>query len=84
VLGLAMTLLAVAYLTVQYMVALGEVRFLWVLAVVAVAEILLLFGGSPSITGFAAVVLGAQVIAAGAVLALGLRARPALAAPAAP
>jgi hypothetical protein len=61
----------------QYMVALGEMRFLWVLAVVAVAEVLLLFGGSPSITGFAAVVLGAQVIAAGAVLALGLRARPA-------
>ncbi len=84
VLGLAMTLLAVAYLTVQYMVALGEVRFLWVLAVVAAAEVLLLFGGSPSITGFAAVVLGAQVIAAGAVLALGLRARPALAGPAAP
>ena len=54
VLGLAMTLLAVAYLTVQYMVALGQVRFLWVLAVVAVAEVLLLFGGSPSITGFAA------------------------------
>jgi len=77
VLGLAMTLLAVAYLTVQYMVALGEMRFLWVLAVVAVAEVVLLFGGTPSITGFAAVVLGAQLIAAGAVLALGLRARPA-------
>ena len=30
-LGAAMTLLAVAYLTVQYMVALGETRFLWVL-----------------------------------------------------
>ncbi len=77
VLGLAMTLLAVAYLTVQYMVALGELRFLWVLAVVAAAEVVLLFGGSPSITGFAAVVLGAQLLAAGAVLALGLRARPA-------
>ena len=30
-LGLSMTLLAVAYLTVQYMVALGEQRFVWVL-----------------------------------------------------
>jgi glycosyltransferase involved in cell wall biosynthesis/O-antigen/teichoic acid export membrane protein len=84
VLGLAMTLLAVAYLTVQYMVALGQMRFLWVLAVVAVAEVALLFGGSSSITGFAAVVLGAQVIAAGAVLALGLRARPSAAVAAAP
>jgi len=81
VLGLAMTLLAVAYLTVQYMVALGEMRFLWVLAAVAGAEVALLFGGTPSITGFAAVVLGAQLIAAGAVLALGLRARPAAVAP---
>jgi hypothetical protein len=59
-------------------------RFLWVLAVVAVAEVALLFGGSSSITGFAAVVLGAQVIAAGAVLALGLRARPSAAVAAAP
>src|SRR6188472_2724949 len=33
-LGAAMTLLAVAYLTVQYMLALGETRFLWVLGAV--------------------------------------------------
>ena len=42
VLGCAMTLLAVGYLTVQYMLALGRVAFLPALAVVAVAEILLL------------------------------------------
>ena len=44
-LGAAMTLLAVAYLTVQYMVALGETRFLWVLGVVAIAEPFLLTAG---------------------------------------
>ena len=38
VLGVAMTLLAVAYLTVQYMVALGELKFVWVLGVVAVSS----------------------------------------------
>ncbi len=74
-LGLAMTLLAVAYLTVQYMLALGVVRFLWVLGAVAVIEIPLLFSGD-SITGFASLVLGAQLVVASAVLALGLRARP--------
>lgn len=73
-LGLAMTLLAVAYLTVQYMLALGTSRFLWVLVAVAAIEIPLLFSGD-SITGFATLVLGAQVAAAGAVLAIGLRAR---------
>ncbi|MCW3009947.1 MAG: glycosyltransferase, partial [Solirubrobacterales bacterium] len=74
-LGLAMTLLAVAYLTVQYMLALGSVRFLWVLGAVAAIEVPLLFSGD-SITGFATLVLGAQVVVAAAVLAIGLRARP--------
>ncbi len=76
VLGLAMTLLALAYLTVQYMFALGQVKFLWVLAAVAVCEVLLLFSGSFSITGFASMVAAAQVIAATTVLVLALRARP--------
>ncbi len=74
-LTLAMTLLAVAYLTVQYMLALGSVRFLWVLGAVAATEIPLLFNGD-SITGFATLVLGAQLVVATAVLAIGLRARP--------
>jgi O-antigen/teichoic acid export membrane protein len=74
-LGAAMTLLAVAYLTVQYMVALGQTRFLWVLGVVAVAEPFLLTAGGRSIVGFAAIVFGVQCVAASAVLTLGLRAR---------
>jgi hypothetical protein len=74
-LGAAMTLLAVAYLTVQYMVALGEKRFLWVLAVVALCEPVLLSATSLSIEGFAAIVLGVQCVVAASVLVLGLRAR---------
>jgi O-antigen/teichoic acid export membrane protein len=73
-LGGAMTLLAVSYLAVQYMVALGEMRFLWPLAVIAVAEPFLLTTGE-SLTGFAAIVLAVQTVAAVAMLALGLRAR---------
>lgn len=76
VLGLAMTLLAVAYLTVQFMIALGQVRFLWVLAAVAIGEMVLLFAGRFSITGFAVVVACMQLVAAGAVLLLALRAWP--------
>jgi glycosyltransferase involved in cell wall biosynthesis/O-antigen/teichoic acid export membrane protein len=80
VLGVAMTLLAVAYLTVQYMVALGEVRFVWVLGVVAVIEPFLLTAGHFTLLSFATVVMGLQLVAASAVLTLGLRARrPALA-----
>ena len=75
VLGAAMALLAVAYLTVQYMLALGTTSFLYVLGVVAVLEPLLLSTGGKSLVGFAAVVFGLQCVAASAMLALGLRAR---------
>lgn len=75
-LGLAMTLLAVAYLTVQYMLALRERRFLWVLGAVAIAEVTILFTGHFGIVAFATIVLATQVVAAGAVLILGLRALP--------
>ncbi len=76
-LGLAMTLLAVGYLCVQYMLALRRVTFLYVLAAVAGAEIALLSGaGLSTIEGFAVVVLGLQAAAALSVLALGLARRP--------
>ena len=74
-LGAAMTLLAVAYLTVQYMIALGETRFLWVLGVVAIAEPFLLLAGEEGIVAFATIVFGVQCVAASSVLALGLTAR---------
>ncbi|HWK28883.1 MAG TPA: glycosyltransferase [Solirubrobacter sp.] len=73
VLGCAMTLLAVAYLGVQYMLALGRVAFLPALGVVAVAEIALLGAiGTHSLLVFAACVLGLQAAGALSVLAIGL------------
>jgi glycosyltransferase involved in cell wall biosynthesis/O-antigen/teichoic acid export membrane protein len=75
VLGVAMTLLAIAYLTVQYMVALGEVRFIWVLGVVAILEPFLLSAGSLTLLSYATIVLGLQLVAASGMLALGLRVR---------
>jgi O-antigen/teichoic acid export membrane protein len=74
-LGAAMTLLAVAYLTVQYLVALGERRFLWVLGAIALAEPLLLGFTDRGVVGFAGIVLAVQSAAAASVLLLGLRAR---------
>jgi glycosyltransferase involved in cell wall biosynthesis/O-antigen/teichoic acid export membrane protein len=79
VLGLAMTLLAVAYLTVQYMLALGRTSFLWVLGVVAVLEPIILATGSFTVVSYAVVVLAVQCLAAAGVLVLGLRARSAFA-----
>jgi O-antigen/teichoic acid export membrane protein len=76
VLGLAMTLLAVGYLGVQYMLALGRLAFLPALGIVAFAEIVLLGGlGIESLLTFAAIVLCLQATAALSVLAIGLRAR---------
>ena len=74
-LGLAMTLLAVAYLTVQYMVALERTAFLWVLGVVAVAEPLLLGFANLTLVPFAAVVLAVQCAGAALLLTIGLRLR---------
>ncbi len=76
-LGLAMTMLAAGYLCVQYMLALNRVSFLYALAAVAGAEIVVLSGaGLSTIDGFAVVVLGIQAAAALSVLALGLARRP--------
>ena len=73
VLACAMTLLAVGYLGVQYMLALGRVAFLPALALVAVAELALLSTiGSKSLVVFAACVLALQAAAALSVLAIGL------------
>jgi glycosyltransferase involved in cell wall biosynthesis/O-antigen/teichoic acid export membrane protein len=79
VLGAAMTLLAAAYLAVQYMLALGRFNFLYVLGGAAVLEPFLLSAGSRSLVGFAVVVLALQCFAATAVLVLGLRSRARLA-----
>jgi len=72
-LGLAMTLLAVAYLTVQYMIALGRTVFLWVLGAVAIAEPFLLTVGDPPLVSYAALVLALQLAVAIGVLTLVVR-----------
>ncbi|HET6549696.1 MAG TPA: glycosyltransferase [Solirubrobacter sp.] len=72
VLACAMSLLAVGYLGVQYMLALGRVAFVPALAVVAGAEIALLGGlGIESLLTFAAIVLALQATAAASVLTIG-------------
>jgi O-antigen/teichoic acid export membrane protein len=75
VLGLAMTLLAVAYLAVQFMLALRKTAFLWVLGVVAIAEPFLLAQADLDLVSFAAVVLALQCVAAAGALGLALRTR---------
>jgi O-antigen/teichoic acid export membrane protein len=69
VLGLAFTALAATYIAVQYLLALHHTWFLAPLALVAIAEPILLLHASRRPTGFATVVLGVQI--AGAVVAYG-------------
>ena len=73
-LGAAFTVLAATYLAIQYMLALKRTGFLIVLAVVAIAEPVLLLQASRQPTQFATVVLGVQVV--GAVLAFAMALRP--------
>ncbi|HEX4690533.1 MAG TPA: hypothetical protein VH276_07560 [Solirubrobacteraceae bacterium] len=77
-LGVAYALLAVSYLCVQYRLGLHEKRFLWVLAVAAVAEPVALTAAT-GLGGFAAIVLAVQALAAVSLLVpalRGSRARP--------
>ncbi len=83
VLGLAMTLLAVASLAVQYMLAIERYAFMWLLAVVAAIEPFLLTNAGTGLVGLATLVLALQCLAAGGMLALSLR-RPRRPAPALP
>ncbi len=79
ILGLAFTVLACTYLAIQYMLAVRRTWFLAVLALVAVAEPILLLNASHKPAGFAAVVLGIQVVGAAAAFAMALapeRAKP--------
>ena len=72
-LGAAFTVLAATYLAVQYMMALRRTSFLPVLGAVAVIEPILLLQAPHNPAGFAAVVLGVQVLAAVLAFALALR-----------
>jgi O-antigen/teichoic acid export membrane protein len=79
VLGLAFTVLACTYLAIQYMLALKHTWFLVVVAVVAIAEPILLVHASKNPPAFAAVVLAIQAAAALVAFGFALRAKaPAL------
>lgn len=75
ILGAAFAVLALTYLSVQYLLALGRVVFLPVLAVVAVAELVLLLRAH-TLMAFAWTVLIVQGAAAVVVLVLSLRRAP--------
>jgi O-antigen/teichoic acid export membrane protein len=80
-LGLAMALLACAYLSVQYLLALGHSRFLWLLGVAALVEPLLVVGIGADLTQVALALLAIQATLAACVIAVSLRSRDAIGEP---
>jgi glycosyltransferase involved in cell wall biosynthesis/O-antigen/teichoic acid export membrane protein len=74
-LGLAMTLLACTYLSVQYLLALHRSSFVWILAAGSCVELVVLLGISVQLVNFALVVLAVQAAIATAVVAVGYRSR---------
>jgi O-antigen/teichoic acid export membrane protein len=75
-LALAMTLLACAYVCVQYLLALDEWRFLPVLAAAALAEPVLLLGIGGHLTAIALGLFALQALLAAAVVGISLRRGP--------
>ncbi len=75
ILGAAMSLLALVNLAVQYLLALFQHRFVFLLAAVATLEPLLLLAAPSGLGAFAAMVLLAQATAAAGMLVLTLRTR---------
>jgi O-antigen/teichoic acid export membrane protein len=73
-LGLAMTLLACSYLAVQYLLALGRWRFIWVLAVAAAVEIGLLAAIDADLTQVGVALFAIQLCCAAVMLTAALRA----------
>jgi O-antigen/teichoic acid export membrane protein len=72
-LGLAMSLLACSYLSVQYLLAMGRASFIWVLAGALVAEVGALIVIGADLTAVALALFAVQVVCAGTVLSLSLR-----------
>jgi O-antigen/teichoic acid export membrane protein len=76
-LGIAFTLLAITYLSIQSLLALHRKAFLIPLALVAAAEPVLLLTVAPDTpSGFATIVLAVQGVGTALALALALRERP--------
>jgi O-antigen/teichoic acid export membrane protein len=74
-LGLAMALLACAYLSVQYLIALGRSEFIWVLGVAAVTEVALLAGIGANLTNIALALFALQLACAATMLGISFRGR---------
>src|SRR5256885_640001 len=72
-LGLAMTLLACTYLSVQYLLALHRSSFVWILATGSCVELVGLLGIPVQLVNFALVVLAVQFAIAVAVVGAGYR-----------
>ncbi len=75
ILGAAFAVLALTYLSVQYLLALGRVVFLPILGAVAAVEFVLLLRAH-TLVGFATTVLAVQAVAAVVVLSLSLHRMP--------
>ena len=77
ILGVAMTLLACTYLSVQYMLGLHRAAFIVVLAVAAAVEVVLVLAVGSDLTNIALALLALEAALAAVVVALALRsARP--------
>jgi O-antigen/teichoic acid export membrane protein len=74
-LGLAMSLLACSYLSVQYLLAMGRANFLPVLAAGLAAEVPLLLMIGDDLTAIAIALLGIQAVCAATTLTMALRQR---------
>lgn len=72
-LGLAMAMLACAYLSVQYLLAMGRSSFIWVLGVAAVVEVVLLAAIGANLTEVALALFAVQVFCAAVTLTLSFR-----------
>jgi O-antigen/teichoic acid export membrane protein len=72
-LALAMTLLACAYLSVQYLLAMGSASFLWVLGAALVAEVVALLIIGAQLTAVALSLVCVQIVCATTVLLIAMR-----------
>jgi O-antigen/teichoic acid export membrane protein len=72
-LGIAMSLLAFSYLSVQYLLAMGRASFLFVLAAGVVAEVLVLISIGDDLTAIAVALMIVQAVCASVILTMALR-----------
>jgi O-antigen/teichoic acid export membrane protein len=80
-LGIAMSLLAWSYLSVQYLLGLGRSGFIALLAVAAVAEVALLAGIGADLEQVALALMSLQLVCAAVIVTLSFRTRAGLARP---